>query len=492
MFPKVFPEEVGISSQNVLEYIKYLEKRGLHMHSVIMARGNKIFTECYWKPFNDKSLHRMYSATKSYVGIAVSQLAAEGKISLDDKIIDYFPESQPDEIHEYFKFQTIRNMLTMQTCVENTDWFKENIEDRVEHYFALKPCRPPQTSFYYDSEGSFVLGALVEKITGKNFLDYLRSKCLDEIGFSKEAYCLKAPGGYAWGDSALLATPIDMLLFGRLIAQKGKWNGKQLLDENAVAEAIKKQTDNYSATTTEVSAFNNMGYGYQIWRCFNNSFAFCGMHSQFVIYDADTDITFVCTAGNPMGASNHIIIEGLFNYIIDRADNVISEDKIMQNKLVDYINQLKLYALKGNAISEFEKTIAAKTFTAEPNPMGITSFSFHFDKDNIIWRYKNKQGEKELSFGRNKNNFCDFPQTGYSNKIGGKSCDGHTYFCAVSATWKEDKKLSLLVQVIDEYIGVLNVTVSFADDKAFITMYKHAENFMDEYMGNLTAKTDLK
>lgn len=121
MFEKVLPEDVGVSSEQVLKFFKLLNERGLYMHSVIMAKGDKIFTEAYWKPFNADTLHRMYSTTKSYVGIAISQLAAEGKISLDDKIIDYFPESQPKTIHKYFKMQTIRNMLMMQTCVENTE-----------------------------------------------------------------------------------------------------------------------------------------------------------------------------------------------------------------------------------------------------------------------------------------------------------------------------------------------------------------------------------
>lgn len=484
MFEKVLPEDVGISSERVLKFFQLLDERGLYMHSVIMAKGNKIFTEAYWKPFNADTLHRMYSTTKSYVGIAISQLAAEGIISLDDKIIDYFPESQPEIIHEFFKMQTIRNMLMMQTCVNNTDWFKENIKDRVKHYFALKPCRYPQTGFYYDSEGSFVLAALVEKVTGKTFLEYLRKKCLDEIGYSKEAHCLKAPGGYAWGDSALLAKPKDMLLFGRLVALKGNWNGKQLLDKTAVTTACEKMVDNHSEGN---KAYNKMGYGYQIWRCYGNSFAFYGMHDQLMIYDPDTDITFICTAGNPEGASREIIINGFFENIVN-SNYVEKEDAAQaQNQLAKYIEKLELYAERGEAVSDFEKEINGINFKADENPMGITWFRFCFEKENIYFTYENEQGEKEIVFGRKKNTFCQFPQTGYSKDVGSETCEGHTYFCAASASWRERQKLGLTVQIIDDYIGILNIIVSFVGNNASLTMRKHAENFLDEYSGDLNA-----
>jgi len=485
----VFPEEIGISSEDVLRFINRLEERGLSMHSVLLAKGDCVFTECYWAPFHANRLHRMYSTTKSYVGIAVSQLAAEGKLSLEDKIIDYFPESQPSEIHEYFKRQTIRNMLTMQTCVRNHFWLGDHVEDRVKHYFDLKPCRPPGTAFYYDSEGSFVLGALVEKITGKSFLEYLREKCLDEIGFSKEARCLKCPGGYSWGDSALLATSRDMLLFIRLLAQGGKWNGKQLLSPTAVSEALKKQVDNYSDENNALYTFDEMGYGYQIWRTYRGGFAFCGMHCQYALYDPITDIAFVCTAGNPSGVASNLIFEALYSHVIERFQKEsLALCPESQKRWKEFSETRKLFALKGETFSEFEKDINGKVFVAKENPMGIKRFSFRFEKDRILWYYTNEQGDKELEIGRGENRFGLFPQKDYAKEIGSVPCKGHRYQCAASAVWKQPNRLAIKVQVIDEYIGVLNVTVNFTDFEAFVTMYKNAENFLDEYHGTLTAE----
>ena len=91
MFEKITPEQAGISSKTVKSFIQKLEKRGAITHSVLFMRGDKIFAEAYWKPFHKDFCHRQYSQTKSFVGIAIGLLEEEGKLCLDDKIVDYFP-----------------------------------------------------------------------------------------------------------------------------------------------------------------------------------------------------------------------------------------------------------------------------------------------------------------------------------------------------------------------------------------------------------------
>jgi len=78
------PESVGISSRDLLKFYKAIDGNHLSTHSVIMARGDSIFTECYYEPFNKDFLHRMYSVSKSFVSIAIGFCEQDGLISLDD------------------------------------------------------------------------------------------------------------------------------------------------------------------------------------------------------------------------------------------------------------------------------------------------------------------------------------------------------------------------------------------------------------------------
>ncbi len=135
MFKKILPEKAGISSKNVYEFIKTLEKRGLAMHSVLLLKGEDIFAEYYWKPFNKDLCHRMYSQTKSFVGVAIGILEQEGFIRLTDKIADYFPEKIERELPENLKNLTIEDMLTMRTCGDPPYWFYHSDPDRTHLYF---------------------------------------------------------------------------------------------------------------------------------------------------------------------------------------------------------------------------------------------------------------------------------------------------------------------------------------------------------------------
>ncbi len=486
-FKNSTPEKVGIKSSNVKALLEQLNYTGIPMHSVLIARGDKLFCEAYWEPNTADDNHRMYSQTKSYVGIALSQLAEEGKINLDDKIINYFPEYLPKEVHPYLAAQTIRNMLEMKTCFANYGGIPIPNKDRIRFYFSLTPVRYPGTTFYYDSTGSLVLTALVEKVTGKPFLEYLKEKCLNEIGWSQNSTILKVVGGYAWGDSALLCTSRDMLKFGRLLANKGEWNGKQLLDKNAVTKAIN--------TPVHFISFGmhlkKQGYGYQIWGSYDGSFMFSGMHGQFTIYHPKTDILFVCTAGHPMEdiGYSEIIFKTFFDEIIFKANNTEEPNETANKELNDYINSLELITVKGEKTSDLAAKINGKRFVAQENPMGIKEFTLNFSENEGEFNYINAQGEKTIKFGFQKNLAQLFPEKGYPHEICGITTDENfMHKCYASAGWVEKTTLSILVHIIDDYIGTLDITIAFNGDMAVIEMRKSAEGFLDEYNGYLTAK----
>ena len=76
------PEKCGLSSKYIIEFIEKLEKCELSNHSLILARGDEIIFEGYWKPFDKEFLHRMYSVTKSFLSLAIGFLEQDGLINL--------------------------------------------------------------------------------------------------------------------------------------------------------------------------------------------------------------------------------------------------------------------------------------------------------------------------------------------------------------------------------------------------------------------------
>ena len=144
--------------------------------------------------------------------------------------------------------------------------------------------------------------------------------------------------------------------------------------------------------------------------------------------------------------------------------------------------------VKGEKTSEYQKERDGATFVAKENPMGITKFSLSFENGKGKFNYTNAQGDKTIEFGMCENQFGLFPQAGYPKDVCSVPKEGHFYKYAASAAWKEEKKLFIKVQIIDDYLGILGITIGFNFNKAGIFMQKVAEDFLDEYQGMLSAE----
>lgn len=484
------PESVGISSEKILAYIQLLEKSQLNTHNLIISKGDTIVFEKYWAPFHKDYYHRMYSVSKSFVSLAVGFLEQDGLVDLDDPISKYFAkelECQPDK---NMWNQTLRHMLMMSTAKTQKNWFVARAADRVADYFANdnKDSRPSGTIFQYDSTGSFILGALVERLTGKPFMEYLREKMFRKIGVSEEAYCLQCPGGHSWGDSAVMCTPMDLWKTARFTLNRGKWNGEQILNEQYVLAATGKQIDNNHRGTTD---FDAQGYGYQFWRTRDNSYFFNGMGCQFAICSPDSDMILVCNADNQgIDSAKRTIIDGYFDLIENTAQETpLPENEAAYQKLQAETADLKLAYAVGAKCSKTADAINGVTYLMDENPMGITKLQLCFQGDSGIFKYTNAQGDKELPFGLGHNKFGDFPEEGYSDLVGSVSAPGHKYHCAASAAWTEESKLYIKVQIIDKYFGILNIVLGFRDGKLGLFMTKTAEDFLWTYEGFATGTT---
>ena len=480
------PEQMGISSRHVLNFYKELDYWHLSTHAVILSRGNHFFSECYYAPFHKDFQHRMYSTSKSFVSIAVGFAEQDGLLSLDDPLCKFFPEYAHLNQHK----TTIREMLQMQTSMDasGTGWFKARTEDRAAYYFAKDAQKHPGTTFYYDSTGSFMLGSVVEQVTGMPFMDYLKKKAFDEIGFTKESHCLKCPGGHSWGDSGILCTARDLWKFARFVLNGGTWEGKRYLNEKYVKEATTP------TVTNNPYGFGDMhdmhGYGYQFWGAPQGCFATLGMGNQVSFCDPKHDFIFVINSDN-QGNTNAYeqIFRALYNNLIAHLGDPLPEDPEALAELNEYLSTRKLFALDKATDSPMREKVAGKTFVCDESETGIKWFRLDFEGDKGTFTYENAQGEKQMRFGFGHNVFAKFPEEGYSKEIGSVRCPGNYYDAAFSADWPADYTLRVRVQIIDTYFANLSMMFGFRDENTVtIRMEKKAEDFLNEYKGIVNAK----
>ena len=330
-------------------------------------------------------------------------------------------------------------------------------------------------------------------------MDFLRARIFDRIGVSSKARILTCPGGHSWADSGLLCTTRDLALIGRFLLNGGTCDGEQLLDPEYIRAATAKQVDNNSLG---IEDWNTYGYGYQIWRTYRNSWLFWGMGSQFMLCVPDKDLILAATGdnqGNPIDM--RVLIKSFFNLVVSetegqsivpfsensengtRGQSTVPHSTVPFQELMAYADTLKLAAARGEKASPLEEQISGKIWHLEPNPMGITHLRLEFTEDGGTLFYTNEQGDKALPFGRCENRFYDFPEENYDDEIGTVPVPGHKYRCAASGAWTSPDKLFISVQVIDNYLGRLNINIGFTDGRIGLHMNKSAEAFLENYQG---------
>ena len=312
-----FPESAGISASCIMDTLREIDQKGIFLHSFLFLKSDNLIAEGYYAPIKRDDLHRMFSVTKSFVSIAIGLLQEEGRLSLDDSITTFFPEYIPDptNIHPWLLATTIRDMLSMRSCHATTTYDKFSSKtDWVASFFSVPPTHKPGTVFHYDTSATHTLCALVEKLTGMTMLDYLRKKVLDEIGFSKKAYCLTDGFGVSMGGSGLMATSRDLMLFALLILKKGKLNGKQYVPTDYIKEATSFQT---ATCVTGPVPSESQGYGFQFWIGEHDSIVCYGMGGQLAILLPEFDAAIV-TSADTQGyqGGNQVIYDAIFRHIL--------------------------------------------------------------------------------------------------------------------------------------------------------------------------------
>lgn len=476
------PENAGVNTSDIIKFIDDVENFGICFHSFALLRHGKIFAEGYEKHFSKDYKHRLYSVSKTYTSAAIGCLIDEGKLSLDDKVYKFFPDKCPENLHEYIKETTVRHLLMMSTPFDDTTYHPDD-EDWVYTFFNTKPSHRPGSVFNYDTSGTLILCALVERITGMDFTKYLYEKVLKYIGYDEAPECVREPGGVQWGGSGILATTRELAAFALLFMNGGRnTEGTQLISEEYVNEAKSVQICN--AENNECSPFRGRGYGYKIWST-SRGFAFLGMGNQLAICFPEEDILLVCTSDDQ---GNNYAREYIFDFVEKNIVNNCKDGKCEDGSPLLLDEKLHLALPVCPAVKPDFKANGF-TYKMLENKYGFDNITFNITETEGTMTYYRFGEKKVLKFGIG--HFTDgyFPEDNYSGMTIGTP-EGQ-YKCSAAGVWAEKDKLVIRIYVIDKYFGNTTMNVSFRYGGLDFKMRSSAEWFLNEYRGYLSSENTL-
>ena len=447
--PRSTPEEQGVPSKALVALFDSLHALPLtDMHAVVVMRHGKVIGEMYPKPYAPEYRHTMYSCSKTFVGIAVGLAIEDNRLRLDDRVAAIFPELLPDSVSKDLADMTVRHLLTMASGVK-PDW---NMRSRGKEWirtFLSKPVEAPGTKYAYDSMVSYMLAAVVQKVTGKKLTEYLQERVFTPMNVTEWAW-EESPEGVNTGGWGVHIQPESLAKFGQLILNEGRWEGKQLVSAEWIREMCKKHRE----TGREV-------YGYHIWHCGGHDGAVRadGALGQYVISVLDKDMVVVmteATLGNGRD-QRRLIWDVLLPHIQDES---LPANKKDYQKLLKKQEGYKLAEVKGKASSAFASNWENKTIELSKNTFGWKSLKLNFGKKEVTMTVTETSGKTyELTFGYQQwmtTTFDAYPPYSITPVDRFKGLEG-PYYASGSYAWISKEELQLKAHYVN-WVSALEIT----------------------------------
>jgi len=227
------------------------EKQSLIGKDYVVLIWKKDDTLTYKKEvgeYKSKTIAPIASCSKWLTAALVMQFVDEGKISLDDPVVQYIPVFE-----KYMKkFVTIRHCLSHMTGIEDDDKFLKKIlqrkkfkslDEEVEAFAAKEIRSNAGTDFWYGNIGLNIAAKVLEVVSKRKFDVLIKQKLFTPLGMRQTTFT-ELDGGLYNPSGGARSTADDYMKFLVMLMNKGKYNGKQVLSEASVEEMMKIQTVN--------------------------------------------------------------------------------------------------------------------------------------------------------------------------------------------------------------------------------------------------------
>ena len=270
---------------------------GLQLCGAAVQQHGVLLGEYRW---TEDVPHHIFSLSKSYTGILTGIAVDDGIISLSDSPVGILcPELKGQD--ERLDRMTLGDLLIMASGhahaylsiyqrhkITEKDWVR---------YFLSKPMAfEPGTVFRYDTGCTYVIGAMLSRVTGQRLNDFAMERLFRPLGMTEKPRWDECPMGNALGGTGLYLKTRDILDLGQLCLDGGVRDGKRIVSEEWIRESTRAHIASENRGSSEPQPDYECGYGYQFWMDRNGSFRGDGYRSQFCIVDPALDAVIALTA----------------------------------------------------------------------------------------------------------------------------------------------------------------------------------------------------
>jgi CubicO group peptidase (beta-lactamase class C family) len=393
--PRSAPEAQGISSHDVAIFVQEAEKRLNALHSFMLVRHGHVVAEGWWAPYAAAERHMLFSLSKSFAATAVGFAVAEGRLKVTDRLLAFFPDAAPAEPDGNLAAMTLQDLLTMRSghAQDTLGQLFEGPDARwTRTFLSLPVAHRPGTHFVYNTGATYMVSAVLQRVTGQSLLDYLTPRLFAPLGIESPVWD-KSPEGVDLGGFGLSVTTEDIARFGQFHLQRGQWQGRQLLSAAWIEEATAPHADNSANDNVDWQ----QGYGYQFWRCRHGAYRGDGAFGQYFIVFPEQDAVLAITAGlSDMAAELNLVWEQILPSL---RPGPLPADPAAVERLRTRLAALTLPAPKGQPAAAVAAEVARKRYVLAPNDQGLESLALHSGAEQDMLVIGTRRGEQRLVCG---------------------------------------------------------------------------------------------
>ena len=408
------PEEMGVSSRAILDFLDYTEKNGLEMHGFMILRHDCLISQGWWAPYRKDRNHMLFSLSKTFTSIAVGFAVQEGLLSVEDRVISFFPELLTGAPCEYMSQMTVEHLLTMSTghTTEPVAFDKPEIKDWAGHFLTSYVDQKPGSVFLYNTMATHMLSAIVQKVSGKTVTEFLTPRFFEPLGI-ENIWWEQSPTGVDAGGFGLNAKTEDIAKLGLFLLHKGAYKGKQLLDSAWIEKASSPVVANNGDTPDW-----RQGYGYQMWQCVpEHVYRGDGAFGQFCIVMPDQDAVVAINSGT---MNMQKILDGVWSILLPgMKESPLPEASGVYQALTERTQNLVLSHPVGSMVHSKQQQLAG-TYQFGDNILNLTSLTFDFSKANPTIQMEKTSGMGyQVTVGKSQwtDNFIELPQDTPEGKL---------------------------------------------------------------------------
>ena len=333
--PRKSPEETGYSSADLSAFFaEVIAEPTLSLHGILIVRDGAVICDASFGAYRSDLYHVGHSLSKSVTATAIGLLIDEGRLSLDDRVVRLLEKRLPPFAQLTYKNLTVRHLLTMTSgasfseagAMVETHWLRAYFESLVRF--------EPGKQFAYNSMNSYVLAALVREVSGLPMREYLKRRLFDPMGITLWHW-ETSPEGIEAGGWGLYLCREDTAKLGLLYLNGGLWQGKRLLSERWVKQAV-------TASVSTPESCGDFDYGFHIWvGRTHRSFLFNGMFGQDMLAFRDSRTLIVTNGSLEQIFQQSVYYEILARYFASASDRSLPKNPQAAKRLARQLSTLK-------------------------------------------------------------------------------------------------------------------------------------------------------